>query len=141
MVAGGNKQCSYIPKEEAAAHTASLESVMFTSVIDAQEGYDIAIADVPNAFIQTHLTQDDDKVVMQLHGPLMTLLVNLAPDIYNPYLMTDKNGQPVLYVQVFNALFGLMNVALLYYQWFVADNQVNQSSTEPLQSMHGQQDH
>ena len=34
MVAGGNKQCSYIPKEEATAPMVSLESVMLISVID-----------------------------------------------------------------------------------------------------------
>ena len=67
-------------------------------VIDAQEDHDVAIAVIPNAFIQTHLTQDDDKVVMQLHGPLMTLLVDIASNIYSPYFTTDKNGQPALYV-------------------------------------------
>ena len=51
MVAGGNKQHGYIPKEEVAIPTASLELVMLTSVIDAQEGYDVTIADMPNAFI------------------------------------------------------------------------------------------
>ena len=58
---------------------------------------------------------------MQLHGPLATLLVDLAPEVYGPYLMTDKNEQLVLYVQVLNALYRLMKAALLYYQWFVAN--------------------
>ena len=53
MVAGRDKQCGYIPKEEATSPTASLESVLLTAVIDAKEGQDIAICDVPNAFIQT----------------------------------------------------------------------------------------
>ena len=88
MVAGGNKQCGYIPKEEAAATTVSLKLVMLTSVIDAQEGCNIALMDVPNAFIQTHLILDDNKVVIQLHGPLATLLVNLAPEVYGPYSLT-----------------------------------------------------
>ena len=98
MVAGGNKQCSYIPKEKDTAPTASLESVMLTSVIDAQEGYDITIANMPNAFIQTHLTQDDDKVVMWLYGSLATLLADLTLDVYGTYLTKDKHGQPILYV-------------------------------------------
>ena len=120
MVTGGNKQHGYIPKEEAAAPTASLELMMLTSVIDAQEGYNVAIADIPNAFIQTHLTQDDDKVVMQLHGPLVILLVDLAPEVYGLYLKINKNRLPVFYIHVLNALYGLIKVALLYYQHFVA---------------------
>ena len=51
MVARSNKQCSYISKEEAATPTASLESVMLTSVIDVQKSHDTVIADVPNTFI------------------------------------------------------------------------------------------
>ena len=35
--------------------------------------------------------------------------------------MTDKNGQPVFYIWVLNALYRLMKAALLYYQWFIAD--------------------
>ena len=38
MVAGRDKQCGYIPKEEAASPTASLELVLLTAIIDAQEG-------------------------------------------------------------------------------------------------------
>ena len=53
MVAGGDKQHGYIPKEEAASPTTSLELVLLTAIIDAQEGHDVAICNVPNAFIQT----------------------------------------------------------------------------------------
>ena len=66
MVAGGDKQHGYIPKEEAMSPTTSLELVLLTAVIDVQEGQDIAICDVPNAFIQTRLEDDKDKSVMRL---------------------------------------------------------------------------
>ena len=90
IVAGGGKQHEYIPKEEATSPTMSLKLVLLTAVIDVQEGHDIAICNVPNAFIQTCLTDDKDKSVMQLQGPLATLLVNLAPKVYGPYC--QKNG-------------------------------------------------
>ena len=38
MVAGGDRQCAYIPKEDATSPTAHLESVMLTAMIDAKEG-------------------------------------------------------------------------------------------------------
>ena len=39
---------------------------MLSAVIDAKEGWEVAIADVPNAFVQTKLQDKDDKVVMRL---------------------------------------------------------------------------
>ena len=53
MVAGRDKQCGYIPKEEAMSPTMSLELVLLTAIIDVQEGQDVAICNVSNAFIQT----------------------------------------------------------------------------------------
>ena len=53
MVAGGDRQCAYIPKEDAASPIAHLKSVMLTTMINAQEGQDVTIADIPNAFVQT----------------------------------------------------------------------------------------
>ena len=38
MVAGGNRQCMYIPKEDATSPMAHLESVILTTMIDTQEG-------------------------------------------------------------------------------------------------------
>jgi len=55
MVAGEDKQHGYIPKEEAASPTASLKLVLLTTVIDVQEGHDVAICNVPKCF-HTNLT-------------------------------------------------------------------------------------
>jgi hypothetical protein len=54
-VAGGYKQRGTISKEEATSPTASLASVLLTVVIDAKEGWDVAIKYLPNAFVQTRL--------------------------------------------------------------------------------------
>ena len=51
MVDGGNKQRSTIDKEYATSPTAALESVLLTSTIDAAEERDVAVIDIPNAFI------------------------------------------------------------------------------------------
>ncbi len=50
-VAGGNKQRDFISKENASSSTVATESVLLTSLVDAQENRDIAIVDIPNAFI------------------------------------------------------------------------------------------
>ena len=120
-MAGSDKQCSYIPKEEATSLTKSLKSVFLTAVINVQEGQDIAICNIPNAFIQTCLTNNKDKSVMQLQGPLATLLVDLAPKVYGLYLKKDKHNHPVLYIHLLHAMYGIMKAVLLCYQCFVAN--------------------
>jgi hypothetical protein len=64
MVAGGNKQRGTIDKEDASSPTAALESVLLTATIHAKEGRDVATVDIPNAFIQTRIENDEDKVVL-----------------------------------------------------------------------------
>jgi hypothetical protein len=50
-VVSGNKQRNYITKEDVSSPTVSAEVVMLTCVIDAVEGRDVAVIDVPNAFV------------------------------------------------------------------------------------------
>jgi hypothetical protein len=47
-VAGGNKQRDFISKENASSPTVVTESVLLTSLVDAQENRDVAIVDIPN---------------------------------------------------------------------------------------------
>ena len=80
MCADGRKQRDTIPKSETASPTVALESVFLTSVVDAHENRDVAVLDIPNAFIQTDM--EGEKVVMKLKGELAELLVKTAPQLY-----------------------------------------------------------
>ncbi len=53
MVAGGNTQCGHVTKEESSSPTVSTKAVLLTSIVDAHEGRDVAVIDIPNALIQT----------------------------------------------------------------------------------------
>ncbi len=53
MVAGGNTQCGHVTKEESSSPTVCTKAVLLTSIVDARKGRDIAVVDIPNAFIQT----------------------------------------------------------------------------------------
>jgi hypothetical protein len=64
MIAGGNKQRGKIYKLDASSPTAALESVVLTAVIDANKGRNVAVIDIPNAFVQTRLKDDADKAIM-----------------------------------------------------------------------------
>jgi hypothetical protein len=52
-------------------------------------------------------------------GPLVDVLVSIAPDVYGLYVSTTKTGQKVLIVECLNAIYGTMVAALLYYKKFV----------------------
>ena len=89
MVAGGNKQRGTIEKEDATSPTAALESVLLTSTIDATEERDVAVIDIPNAFIQTIIKDDKDKVVLHLRGKLAGILIKTAPEMYRKHIIIN----------------------------------------------------
>ena len=94
-----------------------MESVTITAVIDAIEGRDVMTNDIPNAFIQTHLTadpEDMDRVIMKITGVLVDMLVELAPEECGPFVVIE-NGKKVLYVRILKALYGMLAAALLWY--------------------------
>ncbi len=103
-VIGGNKQHDYITKEDACSPTVSAEAVMLTCVIDALEERDVAVVDIPNAFVQTVVKDEKHRVIVCIRGPLVDILVNIAPHVYGPYVLFSKIGQKILLLQCFNAL-------------------------------------
>jgi hypothetical protein len=52
-VDGGNKQRDYTSKEDASSPTIATEAILLSCIIDAKEGRDVAVIDIPNAYIQT----------------------------------------------------------------------------------------
>ena len=75
---------------------------MLTAIFYAKEERDVMSVDVPNAFIQTKILEIEDGeegVIMNITGVLMGLLVEMAPEVYGPYVLFE-NGRKVSYVQV-----------------------------------------
>ena len=52
---------------------AATEAILITGVIEAKQHRDITL-DIPNAFVQTPIPQDGDKVMMKIRGPLVNIL-------------------------------------------------------------------
>jgi hypothetical protein len=117
-VAGGNKQRDYISKEEASSPTVTTEAVLLTCIIDADKGRDVAVIDIPNAFIQTRVEDEKDMAIIKIRGILVDMLLNIASDVYKPYVTTDKKGAKQVIVQCQNAIYGTMMASLLYYNKF-----------------------
>ena len=58
-VIGQDKQRDDSTKEDVSSPTEPAEAVMLTCVIDAQEERDVAVANIPNAFAQNVVSDDD----------------------------------------------------------------------------------
>ncbi len=61
-------------------------------MIDALEDQEIVIIDIPNAFVQTVIKDEEHCVIVHIRGPLVDILVSVAPDVYGPYVSTNKAG-------------------------------------------------
>jgi hypothetical protein len=106
-------------KEDASSPTVSAEAVMLTCIIDANENRDVANVDILNAFVQTVVEDEKDRAFIRIRGPLVNILVTIAPDVYGPYVTVGKKGKKQLLIQCLAALYGTMVASLLYYKKFV----------------------
>jgi hypothetical protein len=117
-VAGGNKQRDYISKEDASSPTVATEAVLLSCIINAEEGRDVAVIDIPNAFIQMRMEDEGDMAIIKIRGVLVEILVQIAPNVCKSYVTSEKKGTKQLLVQCQNALYGTMVASLLYYRKF-----------------------
>ncbi len=54
---------------------------MLTCVIDALDDEGIAVIDIPNVFVQTVIKGEEHRVFVCIRGPLVDILVSIAPDV------------------------------------------------------------
>jgi hypothetical protein len=90
MVAGGNMQRGHVTKEESSSPTVSIKAVLLTLIVDAHEGRDVAVVDIPNAFIQTKVDDAKDPVIIRITGVIVDWLVKVAPKVYASYVATNS---------------------------------------------------
>jgi hypothetical protein len=93
--------------------------VLLSCIIDAEEEREVAVVDIPNAFVQTRVENEKDMAFIKIRGILVYILVEIAPDVYKSYVLKDKKGLKQLLVQCHNSLYGTMVASLLYYRKFV----------------------
>ena len=89
----------------------STDGLIVTTAIDAHEGRDVATMDIPVAYLHA---KNDGHIIMLLQGKMVELLVKLQPELYRKYVITGKNGEPLLYVKLLKALYGLLRSALQF---------------------------
>ena len=118
-VADGSQQRGTVEDSDKTSPTVNLSSIFLTAVIEAKENRDVAVIDIPNAFLHSDLP-DEQQVIMRLNGEMADIMMRIAPEIYRQYVVM-KNGKKVLYVKLQKALYGLLQAALLFYEKLAAD--------------------
>ncbi len=118
MVAGGNMQRGHVTKEESSSPTVSTEAVLLTLIVNAHKGRDVAVIDIPNAFIETKVDDAKDCVIICITGVIVDWLVKVAPKVYTSYVATNSKGIHSLLIECYNAIYGTMVAGLLYYRKF-----------------------
>jgi hypothetical protein len=114
-VAGGNKQHDYTSKEDARSPTIATEAVLLSCIIDAEEGSDVAVEDIPHVCVHTPVDKEKYMAFIKIRGVLVDIMVEIDLDVYKSYVSWDKKGMKQLLVQYQNALYGTMVASLLYY--------------------------
>ena len=64
--------------------TISTAGTLLTTVIEAQEGQDVATCIIPNAFVQTHVEEKDkdgNQIIMKIRGVCADILLKSIPFI------------------------------------------------------------
>ena len=117
-VAGGNKQCDFISKEEASSPTVATKAFMLTVLIKAKNNRDFAVIDITNAFIQTKVEDEKDMVTIRVLGELVQALLDIAPRFYKPFVTKDKKENFILLIRCLNAIYVTMIAGLLFYKKF-----------------------
>jgi hypothetical protein len=108
----GSKQRQYLKEDESVySPTCSTESLLSTAIIDTFEKRDVAIFDVPGAFLQTEMPKDKN-VIMIICDEFVDIMCEVNPE-YIPHVITNKNGRKVLYMKILRAIYGCIESALL----------------------------
>ena len=70
-------------------------------------------------------------VIINIHGILVDILLDIDLDIYRPYVTMDRKGIKQLITQCKNAIYGTMVLSLLYYCKFCKTLKLNKFKINP----------
>jgi len=115
--ADGSKQKRFLKHGESiSSPTVSLEAIVGTLLIDDHEDRDMAIFDVPGAYLQAEMPKEK-KLLMKFRDEFVNIMCEVNPNCRK--YMIKENGKEVLYVKILRAIYGCIEYALLWYELYV----------------------
>ena len=110
VVADGRKQREKLETKYATFPTVSTEAIMLTDTINAVEGRDLAVVDIPGAYLRTNM---DDEVHVVFIGTLARMTVAENPALYRPFVSYETENS-VLYFWLQKVLYGCIKISLFF---------------------------
>ena len=101
--------------DSVASPTVSLEGIITTLLIGAYEGRKHISFDIPGAFLQAEMP-DNELVLLRFKGKIAEMLGEINEN-YIQHIQYEK-GKKVLYVKVIRAIYGCIVSALQWYKLF-----------------------
>ena len=74
--------------------------------------------DITNAFIHNCIKDEEDMAITNIRGFLVYILLEIAPDVYGLYVITDLKGAKKTIIQCQNTIYGTIMESLRYYKNF-----------------------
>ena len=78
--ANGKQQIRYIQKNETSSPTVALESLFMTLCIDAHENRDVAVFDVPGAYLNAYMP-DDKFLLIKFSDKFVDIMCDVNPEL------------------------------------------------------------
>ena len=90
--ADGRPQICYITKEDASSPTISMEDFFNSLTINAHEGRDVAISDVPGAYLNADMPEDK-FILLNIEGEFVDIMYEVNPK-HKKNVRVDDNVGP-----------------------------------------------
>ena len=90
--ADGRQQQEFTNKDNAASPTAMIELMFITTAIDAKEHRDVAIIDLPRAFLHA---SNNKKVIIFMKKKMAELMAHVDLQIGQKYITMTKAGEKI----------------------------------------------
>ena len=87
-----------------------------TLCIDAHENRDVAVFDVPGAYLNAYMP-DDKFLLIKFSDKFVDIMCDVNPELVEDVRI--ENGKKVLYLRIVKALYGCIESALLWYNLFL----------------------
>ena len=89
MRANGSAQRSCVPKGKTSIPAMTTESVLITSVADSKKERCVMLMNNPNSFVQTKVPQGDERIIMNVRGELVDMLLKIDPEKYKDFVIGE----------------------------------------------------
>ena len=123
----GSQQKKYLTEDDTvAAPTQTLYGFLTTCMMDAEEKTKVITFDVTGAFFQPEIPRmknikegEEGTIIMKIVGDVFVDIMCEINPTYKDYVLIHK-GRKILYVEVLRSIYGCIEAALLWYNYYRA---------------------